>query len=247
MLGEYQHTEGLLDKLQKITQENGRIKKGYEERAEIITNTLSHSLGIEIVDGQIVKYGELKQSLEELIQKKKLETLLRVYEEEYTESLKNQIAAKEELAKNQGTLGQFQEEYNAVLRDKVAWSKQDYLSQEQREALNAKYSGGITDLLAAEQALSEKIQVQRGVVEERKATLESMNTTVGNYEYALSAAASGGVEEMDKAILAMAGQLQLAEASNQYILEQQMEDFNNAYQEAANSVENGSMEITQAD
>ena len=129
----------------------------------------------------------------------------------------------------------------------MAWSKQDYLSQEQREALNAKYSGGITDLLAAEQALSEKIQVQRGVVEERKATLESMNTTVGNYEYALSAAASGGVEEMDKAILAMTGQLQLAEASNQYILEQQMEDFNNAYQEAANSVENGSMEITQAD
>lgn len=45
---EYGYYDSLLDELEQITDENGKIKSGYEERADTIINTLSGALDIEI-------------------------------------------------------------------------------------------------------------------------------------------------------------------------------------------------------
>ena len=49
-------TEELWQELQKITDENGKVKSGYEERAKVITSALSEALGTEInLNGDVVK------------------------------------------------------------------------------------------------------------------------------------------------------------------------------------------------
>ena len=54
---EYTYYQNLSDALENIVDENGKIKEGYENRAQVITGELSDALGIEIsiVDGQIQK------------------------------------------------------------------------------------------------------------------------------------------------------------------------------------------------
>ena len=59
---EFGYYESLIEELKDLVDENGKIKTGYEERANVITTILSNALGIEIqiVDGVIQKYDELE-------------------------------------------------------------------------------------------------------------------------------------------------------------------------------------------
>lgn len=89
--------ESLYDELQGIVDQNGKVKKGYEERASFITDTLSKALGIEIknVNGVIQKYDSLKNSIEEVMKKKKAQIILDSQESLYKEAiLKQQDALK---------------------------------------------------------------------------------------------------------------------------------------------------------
>lgn len=111
----------LYSELQMIVDENGKVKEGYEEKAELITGKLSQALGVEInlIDGQIQNYGELKASVEEAIKAKKAEILLNAYEEEYTEALKKrkdiQSAYTKALQENQQAHEQYNRTYQAYV------------------------------------------------------------------------------------------------------------------------------------
>lgn len=94
---EIQHYQDLLTELKNITDENGKIKQGYEDRAKIITGILSDALGIEItiIDGQIQKYDALKDSIQQVIEKKKAQIMLEAYEKDYAKAKKEQAGAEQ--------------------------------------------------------------------------------------------------------------------------------------------------------
>ena len=100
---EYTNTQALADELSTIVDENGKIKKGYEDRANVIVGLLSNALGIEIdvTDGVIQKYGELKQTINEVIQTKKAEAIQSAMEDSYTDAIKNQTQAYQDYAQAQ--------------------------------------------------------------------------------------------------------------------------------------------------
>lgn len=83
---EFQYYNNLWLELQKITDENGKIKDGYEARAKFITEKLGGATDqeIQIIDGSIKKYGELKTSMEDVLKLKQAQSLLSSYETEYT-------------------------------------------------------------------------------------------------------------------------------------------------------------------
>lgn len=77
--------ENLKNELMQITDENGKVKKGYEKRAEFILGTLNGVLGTEYkLNGNIIKqYQELKREIDKVIETKKAEAVLAAYQEEY--------------------------------------------------------------------------------------------------------------------------------------------------------------------
>lgn len=85
------HYEKLYQELQKIVDQNGNVKQGYESRAEFITSTLSEALGLEIslVGSQIKGYQELTQTFDKVMAKKKALIVLESQESVYAEALKN--------------------------------------------------------------------------------------------------------------------------------------------------------------
>lgn len=88
--------ERLYTELTNIVDENGKIKQGYEDRAKVITGELSKALGIEIniVDGVIQKYGNLKKSINDLIEQKKAMAKLNALEEAYNTAIKEEEGAR---------------------------------------------------------------------------------------------------------------------------------------------------------
>lgn len=100
---ETEKTQALWAELQTLCDENGNVKDGYEDRVDYILGALTEATGVEIklIDGQIAKYGDLKQSIEETIKMKEAERLLEAHEEKVAEADANISQAKTDLADKQ--------------------------------------------------------------------------------------------------------------------------------------------------
>lgn len=109
---ELSHYQSLYDELTNIVDANGKVKKGYEERASFIVSTLNEALGteIKIVDGVINKYNTLKDTLDKVMEKKKAQIILDSQESLYSEAINNQANATKELLDWEDKLAKKKEE-----------------------------------------------------------------------------------------------------------------------------------------
>ena len=91
-MAEMTHYQALADELNDIVDANGKVKDGYEERANFIITTLREALGVEISmqDGVIKGYSNIQQSIQDTIAAKKAKIQLDAQEALYTEALQKQ-------------------------------------------------------------------------------------------------------------------------------------------------------------
>jgi len=86
------NTKKLAQELGTIVDANGRVKDGYQDRANFIVGQLKEATGLEIqmVDGEIQKYDEIKGQIDSYIEKKKAEIIIKSNEEGYKKALELQ-------------------------------------------------------------------------------------------------------------------------------------------------------------
>lgn len=210
---EIKKIQALREELDKLTDKNGVVKKGYEERVRYITEELGQATGIEIeyIDGQIQKYDELKQSLDDVIDKKRAESMASAYESIYQEAIRqNEEAAdslqalKEDISANQyeidklyrdakreaeernvsyGDFGEFS--YANIMRMQKenldTWSS--LLNEAQLEKLYA-YEQNIRSAQEAQEALHDSFALNQSDIESYEEAFKAM--TEGNYREAQS-------------------------------------------------------------
>lgn len=89
--GNLKKTQDLYNELRELVDANGKVKEGYEDRVKAITEDLSEATGVEIRlnDGVIESYGKVAEAIEKTISKKKAESLLSVYNDVYSDAVKN--------------------------------------------------------------------------------------------------------------------------------------------------------------
>lgn len=111
--------QALREELDKLTDKNGVVKEGYEERVRYITEELGQATGIEIeyIDGQIQKYDELKQSLDDVIDKKRAESMASAYESIYQEAIRQNEEAADSLQALKEDISANQYEIDKLYRD----------------------------------------------------------------------------------------------------------------------------------
>lgn len=111
-MSELAYYENLQKELGQITDENGKVKAGYEERAKFITSKLSDALGVEIqlVDGVIQGNKELQSEISKTIEVKKAELKLKAQEEAYTEAIKGRLEASKRMVQIEREIRQAIEE-----------------------------------------------------------------------------------------------------------------------------------------
>lgn len=106
-LTEADNVQKLSDELQTLVDKNGKVKEGYEGRVNFILNELNGALGTEYeLNGKVVdSYGEIVKSIDDLIQKKRINAILENEEAKYNEAMdkktdayNDMIAKEEELA-----------------------------------------------------------------------------------------------------------------------------------------------------
>lgn len=165
--------------LDKLVDSNGKVKEGYEDRAKAITGELSDATGIEIelIDGQIQKYGELGESIDAVITKKKMSSLVDSLQEISDHAYENLTQANKDLETISQKYENAEDSYQRALRthdSQVIFSAKSYRDKVQGELEGATKTveGFYTDIALSEKAF---IVSSSGNVDEMNELINSIS------------------------------------------------------------------------
>lgn len=192
-LANIDYTKSLWGELQTLADENGKVKEGYEGRAQFILNELNNALGTEYtMNGNVIQsYKDIKKSIDDVIQSKKAQILLEAYEDSYREAVKNVAEAEKERALQAQGVVKAQENVKKA-EEEVAKAYENAL---------ATGSSAAYDLWEQKQQLladeKEKLKEQQEAYNQSNENLQKYYSDIDSYEIASGLIMQG---ETDKAI-----------------------------------------------
>lgn len=189
---EIDQAESLWNELTKITDENGRVKDGYEARANYITGELSSALGVEIdlTDGVINNYQQLTGSIYDLIAAKKAQAVMDSMESEYAQAIQDQAENVAKLAQSYNGVIRLQEEKIALETEAAELAKSTNYADASRYA-------EIKDEL---QGVNNELKVQKVAFEENQAAVKDNQKVIADYDKLTEAVMSGSTEKINSAL-----------------------------------------------
>ena len=250
---EYGYYQELATELDGLVDANGKVKDGYEDRANFILTTLNEAVGteMELVDGVIQNYQDEKKAIDDLIQSKKAEAILSANEEAYTtaiqnrdEALKNLTTAQGIFKQNTAELSKVQDEYNKIM---------DMTASEYMDTNGIYDYTTATQLLKAEQDdIAAKFTAAKAAVGESRVamgnaqnTYDSYMSTIQNYEGLSAAIISGDADKISKALTNMEYDFMTAETATKKSLENQVTNYEENLEALKQAIDNGTPGVTQ--
>lgn len=242
----------LFRQLKDITDANGNVKEGYEERAKYILGELSEALGQEytLTGNQIDQYGKLEKSVGSLILKKQANALLDANAEAYAEAITNRTAAF--MAYNDA-----QKNVEETTKKLEEAQKREALLQED---LNALRESGIVHALGLSNEsayLAANLKDASETTNGYKDKLSKMNeellkaeTVYEGYETVISSqkalvAAKDNQDLLSDAVLMASNNFRTAEIATRESLKRQVQDYKEKYNEMKAALEAGAPGVTQ--
>lgn len=139
--GEFQYYEDLWKELQKIVDKNGKVKKGYEDRAKFITRDLGEVTKQEIKwNGKTIdSYDKIKKSMDAALESKKALAMLTAFDEPYQNAVSGLSGAKTDTANAYAEMKKAKNLYNSQKKKFDKEFKLDGLNQSDRTIKIAKW------------------------------------------------------------------------------------------------------------
>ena len=233
--------EKLKDELLNLVDANGKVKEGYEGRASFILGALNDALGTEytMTDGVIQKYDELKNNIDQVIEKKKAEAILNSQQALYEEAITKQADAyallgqiQSEQQAKQKELNQVTELYNSILENSSPF--------ELNELYRSGYMGKIEESMKKLQDETDNLDLQ---YREQEDLLNEYAYNIGTYEQNMALSHEGRYDEMTTTTwnyvkdMQNAGDAQKAELEkNAKTLQTQLDHQEKLYKETGNEI-----------
>lgn len=246
-LAEIGHTQQLWEELKKITDENGRVKQGYEDRAGFIVSQLSEALGLEIEmnDGVIKGYQELSESIDDVIEKKKAQIVLDSLEDSYRKAITEKQKLLIEQARLEADIKQRQleiDKHHTEIQDLEAQAAQAVAEGNDKKAASIQMAIALAESeYAKEEAALEKVYEQYRAGD---GVLQGYYNTINTYESLAAAIVSGKTDEISAALDKASGSFKTASEATYTELKKQNEDAEAAYNYLLQKVSDGWTNIT---
>jgi phage-related minor tail protein len=252
---EYDYYEQLAEELDSYTNSAGEVNQAYQERANFIVTTLNDALGteMELVDGVIQNYQEEKAAIEDLMNTKKAEAVLRANEEAYTTAIQNQNEALTNMINAQELYRQKRDEVNKLesqAQHLASMSVEEYAAQND---LLWDMGTAANQLANDQEEMAQKILIAKSAMGEANVACHNAETAYTNYETAIqnyeglsSAIISGDQKKISEALSNQMYDFQTAETGTRETLENQVEAYKDNYEKMEKAVENHAPGVTQA-
>lgn len=182
--GEFDYYDRLKTELQNLTDENGKVKKGYEGRAQFIISELNEALGTEIsMTGNVIdKYKEQMKALDDLIAKQRAKAIIDAGAEAYGEAIKNQTKALKDQAEAE-----------------IEYNKQKKIIAEEVKRLRDKgYDDEKIKFIEQNMWYADNAKAAKENYETKKALAEEYTDTIAQQEYLQKLYAQGNAKDIAK-------------------------------------------------
>lgn len=193
---EISHYEALYAELQGIVDQNGKVKKGYEQRASFIVDTLSNALGIEIDKNKSLN-GQLKDlttNIDKVIEKKKAQIILDSQESLYQEAITKQAEALKTLDDTEAQLSSKREERTA-LEEQLAQKREERANSHSRNE-RWRLTGEIGVIEQKMKAIDDETTNLQTNYDNQKDLLSEYAYNIALYEGNMAKAHEGNYDEM---------------------------------------------------
>ena len=243
---EYQYIEDLKNEYNSLIDDNGKIKTGYEERANTIKTTLADAMGVELseIDKLIDANGRLGKSFDEVIQKMQAEALLEANKDAYQTAVKNRDEAIRQYASAGRTLAEVQKQLDDA-NAKEAAIMDTYNNMLVQDADAAK------KYLESQQGFFDyhdklKVEVGNAAIAYRNAAEAYSGTMqeISNTQTLMAAVSSGNAEDIKKAMELLEHSFITAENGTKETLKQQIRDYEGYYNDLKDALDRGENGVT---
>lgn len=244
---EYGYLKGLKDEYNSLIDENGRVKTGYEDRANFILNQLAKAMGVEVdqIKETIDANGKLGDSIDQIIQKKQAEATLTANEEIYREAITNRADALDTLSKAQKAAEDAEKNYQDTNKKSQEFFKEynELISSGMPEAAQA-YWDANHQIADANQIAKQSYEDAKAKVDEAEQAWIGYNTTIQNYEGLSAAIISGDGKKIEDALVNMQNNFITAETGNRESLERQVKNYEENLENLKQAIEDGTPGVT---
>lgn len=226
---------------------NGKVKEGYEDRANFILTTLADAMGVELDDVKklIDSNGKLGESIDEVLRKKQAEATLAANEQIYTDAIAKRGTALDELTKAQKAVDEAEQKMidtNNKAQD--VWDNYydmlKYAPDAAGSYLNANWS-----IIEANEIAQKSYQDAQQDVKDAEQAWIGYNSTIQNYEGLSAAIISGDATKIQEALQNMQYNFITAETGNRESLERQVQNYQTNLDNLKQAIENGTPSVTQ--
>ena len=240
---EFQYYQDLKKELDKITDKNGEVKKGYEDRAQVIVQTLNDSLDADIKykNGVVDNWDKIGASIDKVIEKRKAEAILSAYKNSYEAAIKdnNTITADKEKYKQQ--LKQLYDDLDSYEKE-LKTKKKKQKNEGFFDSFFSEYNN--LDLTTNIQKTKDKIKEAETKLAETEKTAQGYLTTITNYENLSAAIISGNEKKINDSLLKIQNGFVSYKNATKDILKKQVENTKSTWESLSQAYENGEAGVT---
>lgn len=187
-LAQIDNVQNLYTELEQLTDSTGKVEEADRSRANFIIEQVNSIIpnALEMVDGQVVKNKELKQSIEDVINTEKAKIILSAQEETYKQAITNVADAQKAQADTAAQLALVQSDLDEVMK-------------EYNDSIEKTGTADI-NLIGQKNVLQKKVEELTGTLQEQTATYNGYSSAIKQYESDYAAIASGNAEAIQSVI-----------------------------------------------
>ena len=232
---EYQTYDRYMYQLDRYIDKNGKIKKGYKDRVEVIRKDLKDSFGIEmnIINGTVQGWQNVRKSIQDVIATEKAKAYMDSQKDNYNEALSGQAEYSKKLAENSKKMRDTVQELSDARLELKALENDATSSMKDR-----------TDAAAKIQKLEDNLTEYQQRHKEYSKTYAEYSNSVKNYESLTTAVEKGNTDRINRALARVTYSLKMAENANKETLNQQVKDTKQMYEYLQEAHKKGTDGIT---
>ncbi len=190
-----------IDELKELTDANGKVIDGYEERAEFLSEQINELIpgAVSAAEDEAGAYYEVTQAIEDMIFAKKKEMVLAAWEEDYVEALKNRADAQDKLRQASEAQADAEAQLNEIRANANGMRGDGFVAQE----------------IEAQRVL----EASKAATEEAQQSLDKYNRTISGFNAATMAE---DVDQLTNATSAFSKEIVKATGQNNTELQQNL-------------------------
>lgn len=195
-----ENAEKLYAELTQLADESGRVEEKDRSRAQYILGELNKALGTEydMTGNQIEQYKKMQDEIDDLIEKKKLSTLLENAEKKYKDALENKVKLEEERTEALSALEEQMQKVEDAEQDLENARKHISIGLGNEAARIFLVENAKNDLQIAKDLLKEFQDNYDQAEENVKTAYQNINTYESAYQKALAGNVDGVIAELDE-------------------------------------------------